>query len=283
MSRSGTARVVVLIPCFNDGELLRDAIGSIAEPEPVEIVVIDDASTDARTRGVIDALEAEGVQVVRHEVNRGLAQARMTGLAATTAPYAFPLDADDLAVAGMLSRMADRLDADPGAAVCLGDYAEFGDHTSVIAVPEQLDPFRLAYTYEYGPALFRRDVLVAVNGWCQPGHSRPAYEDWHLLMSLAERGDRAVHMGPGEVIYRRRLHGVRMLNHARRAHRVLYRDLRRAHPALFRDLAAHRRASPLSPLRKRLYPLIYGRRPRFPFEPKVRFWMDRHGIWTLRR
>jgi glycosyltransferase involved in cell wall biosynthesis len=278
-----SARVAVLIPCFDDGALLDAAVSSIEEDEPVEIVVIDDGSTDPDTLDKLAELERDGVRIVRHEPNRGLGEARMTGVRATSAPYLFPLDADDLAVPGTLAAMADLLDADPRAAACFGDYAEFGDHESVIAVPDQLDPFRLAYTYEYGPALFRRTVLEATSGWCQPNHPRAAYEDWHLVMTLAERGERAVRMPPGVVIYRRRLHGERMLTIARRKHRRLYRDLRRAHPRLFADLQGHRRRSDLSALRKLLYPLVYGGRPRLPFEQKVRFWLDRRGLWTLRR
>jgi len=279
-----SARVAVVIPCFNDGGFVPEAVASIRETEPVEVVVVDDCSNDAATRETIARLEREGVRVVRHERNRGLAEARMTGVAATTAPYVFPLDADDLCVPGTLAAMADRLDAAPEAAVCLGDYAEFGDHESIVAVPDRLDPYRLAWTYEYGPALFRREPLLAVDGWRHPGHTHAAYEDWKLVMSLAEHGEQAVRMPPGVPIYRRRLHGERALAVARRKHRALYRELRRSHPRIYRDLGSHWRACELPPLRKALYPVIYGPRPRLHrFERAVRFWLDRRGLWTLRR
>src|SRR5689334_15482708 len=114
-------RVAVIVPCFNDGELVTEAVATArACPEPVELVVIDDGSTDPGTLATLDALEADGVRVV-HQANTGLPGARMAGLAATTAPYVFPLDADDLLVGETLPRMADRLDADPGAGVCFGD------------------------------------------------------------------------------------------------------------------------------------------------------------------
>ncbi|MDP9293585.1 MAG: glycosyltransferase [Actinomycetota bacterium] len=279
-----SARVAVVIPCYNDAALVTEAVASVDEPEPVEVVVVDDASTDPATRATIDRLEAQGVHVVRHERNRGLAEARMTGVAATNAPYVFPLDSDDLCVPGTLAAMADKLDAAPDAAVCLGDYEEFGDHRSIVAVPDTLDLYRLAWTYEYGPALFRRTTLVAVDGWRHPGHTHAAYEDWQLIMSLAERGEHAVRIPHGVSIYRRRLHGERALAVARRKHRALYRDLRRAHPGLYRDMRSHWRACDLPPLRKALYPVIYGPRPRFHrLERVVRFWLDRHGVWTLRR
>jgi hypothetical protein len=39
----------------------------------------------------------------------------------------------------------------------------------------------------------------------------------------------------------------------------------------------------MSPLRKRLYPFVYGGRRRFPFESRLKSVLDRAGIWTLRR
>ena len=276
------ARVAVLITCFND-VLAAEAVASVDEREPVEVVVVDDASTDAATLEVLERLRGDGVRVIRHERNLGLAAARATALRETTAPYVFPLDSDDHAVPGALAQMADALDEAPWAATCLGDYEEFGDHRSIVAIPEQIDPFRLVYTQEYGPSLLRRTVLEAVGGWTQPGYTGPAYEDWHLFMSLAERGERAVHLGPGVIVYRRRLHGGRLLSNARRHHRRIYRGLKAAHPQLFAARRAHRRASDLPRHRKLLYPFVYGARPRLPFEQKLRFVLDRTGIWTLRR
>jgi glycosyltransferase involved in cell wall biosynthesis len=280
----GSARVAVVVPCYNDGEFAAEAVRSVAEPEPVELVVVDDCSTDPTTRQRLERLEAEGTRVVRHPENRGVAVARMTGLAATNAPYVFPLDADDLAVEGALSLMADKLERAPEAAVCFGDYAEFGDSKLVRAVPERLDPFRLAYTNEYPiSALFRRRVLESVGGWLPNGYQGSSYEDWNLWMTFAEHGIAGIHAGPGVLTYRRRLHGERKLSANKRRHRELYRQLRANHPRLFADLPEHRRSSDISLLRKAAYPIVYGGRRRFLFERRVKAGLDRLGLWTLRR
>ena len=76
-------RIAVIVPCFNDGELVAEAVSSVIEREPVELVVVDDASSDARTAEVLDRLRREGVPVVRHARNLGLPAARMTGLRAS--------------------------------------------------------------------------------------------------------------------------------------------------------------------------------------------------------
>jgi glycosyltransferase involved in cell wall biosynthesis len=283
---AGAPRVAVIVPCFNDGMTLRETIESVQESEPVELVLVDDGSDDPATRSLVAELEAEGVRTIRHEKNRGLIEARMTGLAATSAGYVVPLDADDCLMPGTLAAMADMLDADPEAAACCGDYFEFGDLELVRAVPEGLDPYRIAYTNEYPvTALFRREVLEEVDGWRYTGELI-SYEDWLLWMKLASRRARVLHLGPGRLAYRRRLHPgqrARMLDIGKAQHREIYRQLREANPELFDNLREHRRRSTLSPLRKLLYPVVYGGRRRLPFERRIKRLLDRAGVWTLRR
>lgn len=258
-----------------------EAIASIEEEISVQIVVVDDASRSTATLAALDSLAGSRVQVIHHEQNKGLAESRNTGLAAAEAPYLFPLDSDDLALAGVLAAMVERLDENPGAAVCFGDYLEFGTHELVRAVPPRLDPFRIAYSNEYPvSALFRRDVLREIGGW---RHLGAGYEDWDLWMALAERGYEGVHLGEGRLTYRRRLHATRMLSAARREHRSLYRRLKHDHPQLFAGLSRHRRSSEMPLRRKLLYPIVYGARPRLPFEPRLKRMLDRRGIWTLSR
>ncbi len=277
------SRITIIIPCHNDGELLLEAIRSIDEPEPVEIVVVDDASTDVRTKAALDRSAGDGVKVIRLEENRGPAVARSAGLEVARTEYVFPLDADDLAVPGALTAMADRLEAAPEAEVCFGDYVEFGTHTAMRTVAQRLDPYRIAYRNDFGAALFKRSILEAVGGWASATYDVAGYEDWHVWMSLAERGAVGVYMGPGFVTYRRRLHGYRMLSNAQRRHRTLYANLRVLHPGLFRQLKHHRRRSELGTIKKALYPFVYGRRRRFAFEPQLRIWLHRSGLRPLSR
>jgi glycosyltransferase involved in cell wall biosynthesis len=278
-------RVAVIIPCFNDGELVREAVGSVREEEPVEVAIVDDGSSDPLTLRVLDELEAAGATVV-HQQNAGVPAARTAGLRASSAPYVFPLDADDQAVPGTLAKMADLLDSRPDVAVTFGDYEEFGAHEAVRVVPDWLDPYRVAFANEYAiSALFRREALERIGGWEVAGRDIRGYEDWHVWMALAENGEKGVHVGAGSLGYRRRIHGSRLLSQARRRHRELYRSLRELHPRLFAELREHRRRSDLSRPRKLLYPLVYGRRPRFGWEREIKVWADRLGLnfWELRR
>jgi glycosyltransferase involved in cell wall biosynthesis len=281
---SAKPRITVIIPCFNDGDLIRETVESVREDEPLEQLIVDDASTDPATKVVLDELEEEGLSVVHRERNGGVLEARMTGLECTSAPYVFPLDSDDLAVPGALGRMADLLDANPEAVVCFGDYAEFGDAELIRAVPGQIDPFRVAYANELAvSSMFRRSLLEELGGWRADGFSERSHEDWNLWMAVAERGYKGVHLGPGDLVYRRRMHTGRLLSTNRDQHPKLYKTLKTTHPRLFADLPRHRRESEMPVRRKLLYPLVYGGRRRFAFESKLKAMLDRAGVWTLKR
>lgn len=262
-----------------------EAVASIQEDEPVEIVVVDDHSDDEATRAATERLAADGVKVLRLAHNQGPGAARNAGLAATSARFVFPLDADDLAAPGALAHMADRLEQAPAAVACFGDFAEFGDVDAVRHVPLRLDPYRIAYTNEYPvSSLFRRSALEEVGGWTTREEAHlEGYEDWDLWMTLAERGAEGVHAGEEFISYRRRIHGTRLLQSSKRRHPVLYRSLRGRHTKLFSELRRHRRATDVGWRRRLLYPVVYGRRPRFAFEPQLRDLLARARIWTPRR
>ena len=77
--------VSVIIPCFNLGAFLAEAIDStVAQTAPPhEIVVVDDGSTDPETIKVLAKVDPGVARVVRSE-NRGLSAARNLGIRETS-------------------------------------------------------------------------------------------------------------------------------------------------------------------------------------------------------
>lgn len=79
-------RLIIQIPCFNEAQSLAVSLAALPRHVPgfdrVEWLVIDDGSTDGTAK---KARELGVDHVVSHPVNRGLAQAFMTGLAACLA------------------------------------------------------------------------------------------------------------------------------------------------------------------------------------------------------
>jgi len=282
---NGNGRVSVIVPCFNDGTHIAEAVGSIREEEPVEVIVVDDGSTDSRTGRALKDLEMAGIRVLRHPRNLGVSAARNSALDASSGIYIYPLDADDLIPPGALAWMADRLDADPDACVCYGDVVELSEgRLRLRSIPPVLDPFQIAYTNRYpATALYRRTVLKEVGGWRRVSPQLDARSDWSLWMSLAELGCRGVHLGPKDPVLIRRLGRERLGDRGRAMHRHLYACLREAHPVLFKDLRASRRASGMNPLAKLVYPILFGVRRRTGPVWWITRGLDRLGVWRQRR
>jgi glycosyltransferase involved in cell wall biosynthesis len=248
---AGGHRVAVAVPCYNDGATLLEALGSLEEQEPCEVVVVDDGSDDARTIELLESLQTRtGVKVV-HQQNSGLAVARMTGLRSTSAPYFLPLDADDLLSPGALRTCADALDANPEAVAAWGDVERFGDFVHYVRGQESLDAWRVTYLNGVpGTVMFRRTALLAVGGW----QLREGYEDWDVWMSLAERGWDGVYVPHAMLRYR--VHGSRLWSTWVPRHEDFYGELRRRHARLFAQRGQNRRSSPAPRHVKILFPLI---------------------------
>jgi glycosyltransferase involved in cell wall biosynthesis len=238
-----------VIPCFNDGRVLPDALASLEGQEPCEVVVVDDGSTEDATRRLLDALPARGIDVIRQS-NAGPSAARMAGLASTMARYIVPLDADDMISPGAIAALADALDADPKAAVAWGDVQTFGESTIRVRAPRQLDPWLLTYI-NLMPivAMYRRDALLSAGGW-----QLARYEDWDLWMTAAESGWKGIYVD--RVVERSRLHGPRKRRRDFTHHDETESLLLRRHPALVRHRSVLRHRSPAPWPVKTLLPLL---------------------------
>ena len=106
--------VSLIIPTHNRAAMLQATVESARHAAPdVEIIIVDDASTDA-TPDVCRRLE--GVRILRLEVNSGTAAARNAGIHASCAEFVAFLDDDDLRLPGSLEPQLALLRAHPAAA-----------------------------------------------------------------------------------------------------------------------------------------------------------------------
>ncbi len=122
-----TASYSVIIPSFDRAALVVQAVESVLAqaPAPLEIIVVDDGSTDGTDR----ALAGYGppVRYVR-QPNRGPSAARNTGIALARGDLIALLDSDDLWHPGKIAHDIALLRANPDAGMVAGD-ADYYDGT----------------------------------------------------------------------------------------------------------------------------------------------------------
>lgn len=116
-------RLSVIIPAYNYAQLLPRALESVLTQadEQVELVVVDDGSTDETPDVLNEALTLHGDRLrVVHQANAGAAAARNHGLRISRARHVLFLDADDELLPGALSAVLNILAEQPTLDLLLG-------------------------------------------------------------------------------------------------------------------------------------------------------------------
>jgi glycosyltransferase involved in cell wall biosynthesis len=243
-------RISVVVPCYNDAATVGETVDSVREAEPVEIVVVDDGSSDAATIALLDRLAAEDrIRLVR-KANGGVASALRAGFEAARTPYVFVIASDDLAEAGALGDLADALDAAPECDFAFGHSHHFGD-VDFVRRAAPWNPWILLYSNLWEAAcLYRRDAVIAAGGF----PDGTGYEDWDLFMALAERGGAGVLVD--RLVFHYRIHGGGRVNQGAKLRlRQHYATLRLNHRELFAREPELRRRYPLPLWTRSLYRL----------------------------
>jgi len=188
MERPGMVGLVdVVVPCFNDGAYLLEALSSLGSERGhgEGVIIVNDGSTDAHTLDVLAGLRMRGFRVIDQE-NRGLSAARNAGWRLCTAPCVLFLDADNKVDPTLLGKATAKMDREPSVAVVYSDKLEFGGREGIVEQPEvTLGHLLIGNTID-ACAVVRREVLEALGGYDE--RMRDGYEDWELWIRAMAAG-----------------------------------------------------------------------------------------------
>ena len=176
--------VTVVIPSFNQGEFLDEALTSIFQQKvPVEVFVIDGGSSDNSTN-IIHKWEHE-LAGWRSYADDGQAAAINEGIALGQAPYVCWLNSDDWFLPGGLAKLVNELDTHPETPAVYGRSWNFIQKSGK-RYPVWVEPFnekRLALRciISQPATLIRRSAWQTVNGVDDKLYMAMDYDLWWRL------------------------------------------------------------------------------------------------------
>ncbi|MBU0972784.1 MAG: glycosyltransferase [Proteobacteria bacterium] len=117
MEKKKEKQVSVILPTFNRAWTLKNAIDSVLAQDygPIEIIVIDDGSTD-NTREVLEGY-GNKIQVLA-QTNKGVSAARNLGIKRSCGEFVALLDSDDAWKPDKISCQVDFFEQNPEALIC---------------------------------------------------------------------------------------------------------------------------------------------------------------------
>jgi glycosyltransferase involved in cell wall biosynthesis len=181
-----TPTVSVVIPCYNDGQFLQEAVDSVVASSyrSIEIIIVNDGSTDSNTLLQFDKLATAGHTVI-HQPNMGQCSARNNGITHAVGPYILSLDADNKVRSHYIELAVGIMEKDASIGVVYGKYDRFGSR-SERNIGQPFDPLLLLFRGCIDTlAVYRKSAWQAVSGY---DTQLKGNEDWDFWLTLHEHG-----------------------------------------------------------------------------------------------
>jgi len=211
MSSSQRPLVTVIIPAFNSSAFIGQCLESVRKQtyRPVEVVIVDDGSTDntwdkiiSFRDQIIEQTDEITVHCIRQE-NGGPSRARNSGIRVATGKYLCMLDADDWWPDYKLGMQVRFLEERPALSMMFGDarffrggdevvtpsvFRKYSHLVSALDNPEGItglfEKLLMRDLILTGTEMTRRECIVSVGCYDESlGHA----EDVHLWLKLAAR------------------------------------------------------------------------------------------------
>ncbi len=213
-TNSSSNLVSIIIPCYNAAPWIGEAIESCLKQtyQPIEIIVIDDGSTDES----LSVIRSFGEQITYEtEPNRGGSHARNRGFALSRGEYVLFLDADDLIAPDTIKALVTAIKDETNViAVCdmrrlvkQGDEWKILETSGLKELPGGDDLRRVVVfsSYPVNSILHSRKVIEKVGGWDE---SLTILEDVDLLLRVLLSGVQVKFAERGVAYYRLHPPGV---------------------------------------------------------------------------
>jgi glycosyltransferase involved in cell wall biosynthesis len=205
----GKGKVSIVIPCYNHGVMLREALASVEQVRNanlLEVIIVDDGSSEAETTRILDEATKAGYSVVS-QPNRGPGAARNTGIRLAKGEFILPLDSDNRLRDVYLEEGVSLLKENPSVGVIYADAEFFGERSGRWYVPHFNLLSLIRKNFIDTCALYRRKLWEEVGGY-EEQIICMGWEDWDFWLRVTCHGGAFVHLSKIAFDYRVRKDSV---------------------------------------------------------------------------
>jgi glycosyltransferase involved in cell wall biosynthesis len=189
--------VSTIIPVHNRPALLREAVASVLAQSyrPIEVIIVDDGSTDGTGREAEALAEAHSEVRAIHRQNGGPGAARETGRLVARGGFIQYLDSDDLLLPRKFELQVGGLRHCSDCAVSYGKtrFYAHGERATDVAwkrtgerIPTMFPSFLQSRWWDTSTPLYRREAIDLAGPWTKLRNE----EDWEYDCRIASKGYR---------------------------------------------------------------------------------------------
>ena len=178
--------VSVIMPCYNDGKYIKEAIESIKAQtyKNWELIIVDDGSDQEETVNILNEINDDKIRVF-HTDHLRPAGARNYGIEQAIGKYILPVDSDDTIDSSYMEKAVAEIERNPkvGVVYCYADL--FGESQGRWELPEYSFEKMLLDNVVFVTALFYKEDWKKVGGFSTTmAAGMEDYDFWLSIMGL---------------------------------------------------------------------------------------------------
>lgn len=182
-------KVSVIIPCYNQGKYIKEAIDSVLNQtyKNIEIVIINDGSTDNSSQIISNLIsDKSNIKFIDNKENNGIIYARNFAIDEASGEYILPLDADDIIKPSYIEKAVKILEERSDIGIVYGKVKFFGAKNSIWDL-QKFDKEKMIFVNQIVcSALFRKEDFYKAGKY--KDYMKKGCEDWDLWLSFIELG-----------------------------------------------------------------------------------------------
>lgn len=181
-------KVSVIMPCYNDGKYIKEAIASVKNQTylNIELIVIDDGSDDQETLHILDAMKNEIILLKTNHLRP--AGARNYGISKAKGKYILPVDSDDRIDSSYVEKAVKIIESDEDIGVVYCEADLFGEKTGKWDLPKYSFEQMLLDNVVFVTALFYKEDWEKVGGFnTKMLAGMEDYDFWLAILALGKK------------------------------------------------------------------------------------------------